>query len=479
MNTKIKISMRIITLMTMVVVICTSPGIAIGAANPMIPSGKSIESFTHSISTSRQVFIPLVAVPMPQTPFGAFLDAPTTDNGLSEMMSANVSWVHLPFSWKAVEPQVGQRNWAAVSGFENILRAAASKRVNAIIYLQDTPAWALKAGFVCGAVAPTKFADLGRFITDFVARYSSPPFNVKYFELWSEPDSPSIPTSWLGCWGDPSDPTYYGGGYYGEMLKTAYPAIKAAYPSAQVIFGGLLLDCDPAICHMPVNRFFEGALADGAGNFFDGIAFHAYDYYQFAPGQYYSPNWGAAWNTTGPALLSKTAYLRQALAQYHISGKYILNTELAMLCGTTGLETACVTPDHQKTVAIYLIQAYAAGIADGLRANIWYSVAGWRGSGLIDANQQPSPVYWAFANARTQIGEASFIRSITEFPGIHGYEFNHSGHRIWVLWSVTSVGNPHTVNTGSIPSAILDMYGNSLAPSTSLNVGLEPVFVVF
>ena len=416
---------------------------------------------------------------MPQTIFGAFLDAPTSDNGLAQMMSADASWIHLPFSWSAVEPQAGVRNWAVVSSFEKILRTATSNQINIIIYIQDTPGWALKAGYTCGAVAQNKFPDLGRFLTDLVTRYSAPPFNVKYYELWSEPEV----SGFLGCWGDPSDLTYYGGGYYGEMLKMAYPVIKAASPSAQVLFAGLLLDCNPAICNDDVkkrsSRFLDGALLNGAGNFFDGVSFHAYDIYQLALGQYYNPGWNAAWNTTGPVFLAKTAYLRQLLAQYHVSGKYLMNTELAVLCGRTGLEAPCVTDDHQNTLATYIVEGYATGIVDGLRANVWYSVGGWRGSALLDGSQKHLPAYTAFKNARTRLGTATYVRSITEFTGIHGYEFTNAGHHIWVLWSVTAAGNPHTINLGSVPWAVYDLYGNSISQSTSLNVGLEPVFVEF
>jgi len=268
----------------------------------------------------------MVTLAPQQTPFGVFLDAETAVNVLAEMKSANVTWIHPTFSWSAIEPRVGQRNWGAVSGFESILRTAASQQINAIIYLQGTPNWARKAGYSCGgAVAPDKLQDLGRFLTDLVARYSAPPFNVQYYELWNEQEV----SGFLGCWGDPSDPTYYGGGYYGEMLKTAYPAIKAASPSAQVLFGGLLMDCKPEICSDDVknrSHFLEGALVNGAGGSFDGVSFHAYDYYQGVLGQYSNSNWGTAWNTTGPVLLAKAAYLRQLLAQYHVSGKYLMNT---------------------------------------------------------------------------------------------------------------------------------------------------------
>src|SRR5450759_580636 len=105
----------------------------------MNTSGSPIESFTQNAPSSIKVYLPLVVLPMPQTIFGAFLDAPTSDNGLAQMMSADASWIHLPFSWSAVEPQAGVRNWAVVSSFEKILRTATSNQINIIIYIQDTP----------------------------------------------------------------------------------------------------------------------------------------------------------------------------------------------------------------------------------------------------------------------------------------------------------------------------------------------------
>src|SRR5512145_713220 len=109
-----------------------------------------------------------------------------------------------------------------------------------IAIIGSTPTWALKSGYTCGAVSQAALEEFGDFVFDAVQRYSAPPYNVKYWELWNEPDV----VNYLGCWGDEADP-YYGGSYYAEMLKVAYPKIKAADPEAQVLTGGLLLDCDP------------------------------------------------------------------------------------------------------------------------------------------------------------------------------------------------------------------------------------------
>ncbi len=86
----------------------------------------------------------------------------------------------------------------------------------------------------------------------------------------------------FGCWGNPNDP-YYGGGYYAELLKRAYPAAKAANPQAIVMNGGLLLDCDPR--YPPPGKdclpaqFLEGMLRNQGAAYFDILAFHGYPYY--------------------------------------------------------------------------------------------------------------------------------------------------------------------------------------------------------
>ena len=63
-----------------------------------------------------------------------------------------------------------------------------------------------------------------------------------------------------------------------------------------MLIGGLLLDCDPGpnpnICaELGKNdrppKYLEGILRNGGGNYFDGVAFHAYDFFP-----YYAPALG-------------------------------------------------------------------------------------------------------------------------------------------------------------------------------------------
>jgi hypothetical protein len=127
---------------------------------------------------------------------------------------------------------------------------------------------------------------------EVVQRYSRPPYNVQYFQIWNEPDAPYVvplvdsDRRW-GCWGEPTG-DYFGGEYFAEMLKTIYPAMKSANPNIKVVLGGLLLDCDPTgvgdgycLTEEAAQQwnFFEGILKNNGGSAFDIVAFHGYGFY--------------------------------------------------------------------------------------------------------------------------------------------------------------------------------------------------------
>jgi hypothetical protein len=308
-----------------------------------------------------------------------------------------------------------------------------------------------------------------------------PPYNVRYWEIWNEPDVDSsifgYGDSIYGCWGDQND-AYYGGGYYAEMLKAAYPQIKAADPQAHVLVGGLLLDCDPrpgAGCAVDGHdskqpMFLEGILRNNGGPYLDGVSFHAYDYYYGQSGKYGNSNWQSAWNTTGPVFIAKAQFIQSLLSQYGVSGKFLLNTESALLCDSCSND-----PAFETTKAYYVAQAYAAAIAQGLQANVWYSVLGWQNSGLLNPDLSPRLAYTAFQFTRSELRDATWVRDITEYTGVKGYEFQRGDRRIWVLWSLD--GNAHSIILSSAPPAAWDALGNSVPPAASMNVSLNPLYL--
>ncbi len=187
---------------------------------------------------------------------------------------ANASWVRLELNWSLVEPVEGQRVWASVATLEEQLINAFQNQLEVILIVRGTPPWAQAIpGSTCGPIQPGKYEAFARFMNDLVARYHTSPFMVKYWEIWNEPDIDpnNVPAdSGFGCWGNPQDPNF-GGAAYGQLLRTIRPQVRAADPDAQILIGGLLLDCDPR--NPPENkdcrgsRFLDGVLEAAGGRF--------------------------------------------------------------------------------------------------------------------------------------------------------------------------------------------------------------------
>jgi hypothetical protein len=436
---------------------------------------------------SNLIYLPLILKDFPQlkTVFGIQMGSVTEAGGLSKVAETKAYWAGgIGISWAAVEPSLGARNWSALNRIGQEMKDVAIKGMVPIVNVRTTPGWAqLYPGYICGPMKQEYFDEFASFMYDTVARYSIPPYNVKYWEIWNEPDIDRslvfVDSDW-GCWGDQND-AYYGGWYYAEMLKVVYPQIKAADPQAQVLVGGLLLDCDPrpgAGCQLLgksilPSKFLEGILINNGAPFFDGISFHAYDYYYGQSGKYGNSNWQSAWNTTGPVLAVKSQFIQSKLSEYGVSGKILMNTELAILCDSCSND-----PTFEATKANYVAQAYAAAIANGLRANLWYSLFGWRNSGLLNPDLSPRLGYTAFQFSRAELIDSVFLRDITEFSGVKGFELNRGDRRVWVLWSLN--GTSYLVTPSQAPIKACTVQGVCTAnPSLPIPVTLEPIYLEF
>jgi hypothetical protein len=414
--------------------------------------------------------------------FGISLKQLDSASGLDQVIQAGVSWTRTGFIWSAIEPSPGERYWD--TDLEQGLIRATTAGVQPIMLIEGTPGWALKAGYDCGAVAESQFPALAQFAYDLVKRYSASPYNVRYWELWNEPDVWGT----LGCWGDPSDTDYYGGYYYGQMLQEVYPRIKEADPRAQVLVGGLLLDCDPI--NPPYwkdctsSKFLEGVLASGAGPFFDGVSFHAYDQYT-GKGTYENVIWSSSYNTTGPVSIAKARYLKEVLAQYGYEGKYLMNTETGVLWGwdwTNPLPCdPSAPPDVEVTKVYYVIHSYAVAVAEGWKATVWYSALGYRCTGLLNSDLSPKPAYYAYQFAQQKLGEAVFVRQITEYPQVMGYEYEIPGKKLWVLWSLD--GQAHPLSLPGLPLVVNrvgeDGHAVQEPNDLTLMIDISPRFIEF
>ena len=428
--------------------------------------------------TENVIYLPAVKREI-QTVFGVGLAQITTSGGFDYLTQTRASWTRKDgIRWRDVEPVEGVRNWAVLDELNTQLRTAAQNNIRVILIIQGTPSWAAEnPDLTCGPIRADKFQAFASFLHEVVRRYSVAPYNIFDFEIWNEPDLDPADYSFdegFGCWGDRTDP-YYGGRHYGEMLKFVYPAMKSANPQARVVLGGLLLDCDPVYC--PPNsghgdlppKFLEGVLVAGAGNSFDGVSFHAYDYYM-GNANYGNTNWGTNRALNGPVSIAKAAYIRQLLFNYNVDGKFLMNTESAILCDTDCFE------DFESTKASYVVQASVAALSQGFEVNLWYNMLGWRNSGLLTSTLQPRDAYYTFKFASEKLGEADYSDQINQI-GFYIYEFLKGDRRIQVVWSKTASEILYLPPNGLIPDNVYNAYGIELPITVPIKVGQMPVYV--
>ena len=223
-------------------------------------------------------------------------------------------------------------------------------------------------------------------------------------------------------------------------------------------------------------RFFEGALRGGAGPYFDGVAFHAYEYYFQSLGKWGSANWWSAYNTTGPVVAVKARFYKRLLATYRVSGKFLMDTEGALLC------TNCDNnPQFELTKAYYLPEMYAAGMAEGLQSVSFYGLrSGWLGGNLIDSNGQALPAYNSIKVATAKLGNTTFTGRVVAADvggtvGVMGYKFADGAKKVWLVRSLSS--RVVTLKFAKLPTRISDPFGKPITPTLSLAIAGMPVYV--
>lgn len=453
-----------------------------GAAPLRGPAASAASNWPHALTSSpqRNVFVPTVMGPYtPRAPiFGVQIDVGRVAATIQKSADVNAAWIRYnAITWAAVESTPGQRNWAALQPIEAEMAVLSSRGAHPIITISGTPTWArLDPTSTCGPIAPTAQPAFAQFMRDLVQRYSGPPYNVHYWEIWNEPDGPVVSGNPpYGCWGDPSD-AYYGGGRYGDMLKLVYPAVKSADPAAQVVLGGLLLDCDPAnplpgtTC--AAGNFLEGMLRNGAGAAFDLVAYHAYIFWGTA-----RTDWDLAtpkWQVRGGALLGKLSFLRSVLGQYGLSNKPIIMDEGSFLCysGTP----SCGSSDFYPDQANYLVRFYARAASHGLAGAAWYALdePGWRDAGLLDPSGQPHPAYNTLKFFSTLLQGANFSSSLSS-GNVEGYEFKKGKTTYRVYWTNDNSSAPLLLPSNT--QLVYNKFGQAVTTQATMTIGFDPIIV--
>jgi hypothetical protein len=382
-----------------------------------------------------EVFLPLMIMPPTANPFGFDLRSFVGDSVLEYLTidEAPPKWVRAgDVHWSEIEPvRGGGYRWEVLSAVEANLRRLHERGIEPMLVVHRTPAWAQRVpGRLCSPPAPEYVGDFARFMSALAAHYAAGPIAVDYWEIWNEPDittSQASDDDGFGCWADAALP-YYGGAYYGEVLKQVYPAVKAGNPNATVLAGALLY---PWPNDTQSQSFLRGILVSGAGQSFDALSFHAYG------------EWGA-----GDVLIAKTARIRQVLGGFGIANKPLFATEIAATCSADTVASCPPDFDSWKTrQANYAARIYAEAIALDLKGAFWYTLAirnpGFMFSQLIDDDNgtlSPRPAYYAFRNSAVLLNGARYVGPpVVEPPPdqiqkVQTLKFRKSRSTLYVVW---------------------------------------------
>lgn len=463
---------KVVIFLTVILLLFGCAGSAIGVVTK--PEQDSFNlPFVTSLTNS--VYLPLISKPWLNSSFGvevSYMDE-TVAARAKEMRSA---WVRInALNWSAYQPN-NSLEFITNPELEQELILADQNGMDAILIIHRTPEWAREfPDSVCGPISNDKLGEFANFMERVVQKYSQPPYNVFYYELWNEPDhfvvndDPNTPgnesTKPYGCWGDP-EADYYGGGKYAEMLKVVTPAMKSVNPNVKIVLGGLLLDCDPDDLEnckqIAMSGYFEGVLKGGGANYFDVVNFHAYNYYAngISPIQreYEIPNWA----DRGGQVEGKVTFLREVMTRYGIS-KPIILSEAGLICDNcTDFQS-----EYEQDKAEYVVWLYVRNWAEGLMATTWFTMdkGGWRGTGLLDAQNNPTQSYYAFKTMTETLYGANFVKEVNPPNGVTAFEFE-KGQRIWVLFSMDGLEKLVDLSTYGESIKAIDIFGNDCNSTT-------------
>jgi hypothetical protein len=401
---------------------------------------------------------------------------------MTKLTEVQAHWIRLPIFWSSIEPAntiPPYYRWS--TSFEADLERLAAQHFQIVLNVMGNPSWA--ATYPGGPVDKVDPGEFAEFLNAAVARYSGPPYNVKYWELYNEPDNGDIDYADAG-WG------YFGNdpAAYAQMLATVYGPIKAADPQAQVVFGGILYDYWAEDGGPFVKGFLDGVLQyiqDHAGSYFDVMNFHYY------------PGFDSRWEPYGPGLIGKTTFLRDKLAFYGLYKPFIC-TEIGAQSSAFGND--CCSDELQ---ARYVVQTFARGTAADLESVIWFKLIddpglGYWKTGLLNDNLNPRLAFYTYQIVVDQLGSADYVRVMEsgEFKSdlIEGYIFFEpkTATQILVAWSqggeeANNYEHEMTIPTGQL--TLVDKSGNQTVRydgddglvdgSVQVVIGLSPVYLRF
>ncbi len=332
---------------------------------------------------------------------------------LQPMVDAGARWTRLTINWNSIEPELTEPPSYRWAHTDAVVRASVGAGIDAIMKLGVNAAWA--ADSFCGPIHAENRDDFQRYLRDIVTRYSAPPYNVRLWEIYNEPDS--VFGSQGYCFGTRGE-------LYADALKLAYTAIKEADSDALVLFGGISYDFFTSEGGQFDPEFLDDALAAGAGPYFDIFAFHYY------------PAFAERWDAFGPGVIGKATYLRQEL------GRYGLDKPMAIT--EVGRPTRAPAPEahlyDEASTARFVAPALVQSRIAELAPVIWFIAADGSDTlpyeyGLLDFDFEPKQPYWAYRAVMPALQGADYGGELAVVGAGHAYRFVHPQQTAIVAWA--------------------------------------------
>jgi hypothetical protein len=365
--------------------------VVIAALAAILPQGSSQ---AQPAPAANILYLPLVHKVSPSTtprsPFGLQINALANDEALDLGAAAAPGLARLgDVNWGDIQPtEGGPYQWQALAPLEQIIGRVRARGMEPLVVVQWSPTWArLYPQYECGPIKPEAYDEFAAFLTALADRYSSGPNQVRYWEIWNEPDFTRFevpPLGGYGCWADPALP-YNGGEQFGALMKVAYAGIKAGNLDAVVVSGSVTRNFSGA----PYDSFLEGMLRAGAT--FDQLGFHAYG------------NWAKE-----DLVIRKVTFTRALLERYGYSKDTpLLLTEVAALCLENDLCRTIPPSALRNRQARDTARLNAEILALGLSGAIWYTLAdkppGFAQSQLINVVNGQNSINPAYYGLRTSV----------------------------------------------------------------------------
>jgi hypothetical protein len=380
-------------------------------------------------------------------------------------------WVRLPLHWDWIEPSnttPEAYRWA----YDETLAYLAAKKVRVILTLVGNPSWA--ATYAQGPVDLVDLGEVVEFMVAVVGRYGRPPYNVKYWEFYNEPDNGGENYAEAGGWG------YFGNEpeAYAQLLEAVYRPMKAADPEAQIVFGGMAYDAWTSTGGPFVEEFLDRVLDYDGGKSFDVLNFHYY------------PAFRGHWDPYGPGIMGKATYLRDKLAARGVE-KPLICTEASMWSDE----------DHggsDELQSRYVAQLYARSMAADLGTTIWFwlidsAAPGFTEYGLLTPDLSLKPAYGAYRTLARQLASARYVQALTATQTgseqIEAYEFarQEDATHVVVAWATDEEAHEMWLQVGQV--LVVDKYGNATSVRDGddgeadgrvrVTVGPSPVYLHF